>query len=107
MVVEVLFCLFSVSPCLLFLSCKIKSCSACVKCVSVNCSACIAFVSANDVCSACDRISFDFFRRIRLRFKLTALTFTFYGGECDRKANAYAHYELHGKVTPIEFLGLS
>jgi len=51
-----------------------------------------AFVSANDVCSACGRISFDFFRRIRLRFKLTALTFKFYGGECERKANAYTHY---------------
>jgi hypothetical protein len=59
-----------------------------------------AFVSANDVCSACGRISFDFFSRIRLRFKLTALTFKVYGGECDRKANACTHYELDGKVTP-------
>lgn len=66
-----------------------------------------AFVSANDVCSACGRISFDFFRRIRLRFKLTALTSKFDGGECDRKANAYTHYEWDGKVIPLEFLGLS
>jgi len=66
-----------------------------------------AFVSTNDVCSACGRISFDFFRRVRLRFKLTALTFKFYGGECGRKANAYTHYELHGKVILLEFLGVS
>ena len=66
-----------------------------------------AFVTANDVCSACGRVSFDFFRRIRLCFKLTALTFKFYGGECDRRANARTHYEFDGKVTPLVFLGLS